>query len=94
MLRDADFVVLTFTGRNAHFLGINIEISAKYGVRMCSSGAIAICDGPHGPRYRLRVLKTAGIMSEDAEAFPPLAEAKLTLRITGGYPDCISAFSV
>jgi alpha-galactosidase len=137
VLNDADFVVLTFSDRNAHFRGIDTEISAKYGVRMCSSDTIgpggifralreiphvlsaardteelapdawminfvnptsvlgialmrhsnirsfAICDGPHEPRCRLRVLKTAGIISEDAAAVPPEVEAKLDLRIAG-----------
>ncbi len=137
MLPGADFVVLTFSDRNAHFRGIDTEISAKYGIRMCSSDTIgpggifralreiphvlamardteelapdawminfvnpttvlgialmrcsnirsfAICDGPHEPHSRLRVLKTAGILDDDAVFVPPEVEAKLDLRVAG-----------
>lgn len=137
VLADADFVVLTFSDRNARFRGIDTELSAKYGVRMCSSDTIgpggifrslreiphvlemardteelapkawminfvnptsvlgialmrysgirsfAICDGPHEPHCRLRVLKTAGILDDDADAVPPEVEAKLDLRVAG-----------
>ncbi|MFP4385396.1 MAG: glycoside hydrolase family 4 [Spirochaetia bacterium] len=137
VLPDADFVVLTFSDRNAHFRGIDTEISAKYGVRMCSSDTIgpggifralreiphvlsmardteelapdawminfvnptsvlgialmrhsnirsfAICDGPHEPHSRLRVLKNIGILGRDAETVPPEIEAKLDLRVAG-----------
>src|SRR5690606_20426283 len=35
VLADADFVVLSFAKRNAHFRGIDTEVSAKYNIRMC-----------------------------------------------------------
>ncbi|MFA9478724.1 glycoside hydrolase family 4 [Phycisphaerales bacterium AB-hyl4] len=44
VLADADFVVLSFADRNAHFRGIDCELSAKYGIRMCSGDTI----GPGG----------------------------------------------
>lgn len=43
-LPGADFVVLSFSDRNAHFRKIDCEISAKYGIRMCSGDTI----GPGG----------------------------------------------
>jgi len=44
VLADADFVVLSFADRNAHFRGLDVTLSAKYGVRMCSGDTI----GPGG----------------------------------------------
>ncbi len=44
VLADADYVVLSFADRNAHFRGIDVATSAKYGVRMCSGDTI----GPGG----------------------------------------------
>ncbi len=44
VLDDADFVVLSFADRNAHFRGIDCQLSAKYGIRMCSGDTI----GPGG----------------------------------------------
>ncbi|GHC03107.1 glycoside hydrolase family 4 [Cerasicoccus arenae] len=43
-LPGADYVVLSFSDRNAHFRKIDCEISAKYGIRMCSGDTI----GPGG----------------------------------------------
>lgn len=43
-LPEADFVVLSFSDRNAHFRGVDCRISAKYGIRMCSGDTI----GPGG----------------------------------------------
>ncbi len=137
VLRDADFIVLTFSDRNAYHRGLDCEVSLDHGVRMCSGDTIgpggafralreipkalqmaqdaeelapdawiinfvnptsvlgialmryskmrsfAICDGLHEPRYRLRTLKTVGLLPEDAEAVPPEMEARLDLR-TGG----------
>ncbi|MEX0653947.1 MAG: hypothetical protein WD534_18855 [Phycisphaeraceae bacterium] len=44
VLDDADFVVLSFADRNAHFRGVDVQTSAKYGIRMCSGDTI----GPGG----------------------------------------------
>jgi alpha-galactosidase len=44
VLDRADFVVMAFADRNAHFRGIDVETSAKYGIRMCSGDTI----GPGG----------------------------------------------
>ncbi len=39
-LPGADFVVLSFSERNAHYRRIDCQISAKYGIRMCSGDTI------------------------------------------------------
>ncbi len=61
VLKDADFVVLTFSDRNAHFRGMDCEISAKYGVRMCSGDTI----GPGGVFRALREIPTALAVAKD-----------------------------
>ncbi|GAB4166303.1 MAG: alpha-galactosidase [Terrimicrobiaceae bacterium] len=43
-LEGADFVILSFSHRNAHFRGIDCEVSARHGIRMCSGDTI----GPGG----------------------------------------------
>ncbi|MEM8783402.1 MAG: glycoside hydrolase family 4 [Planctomycetota bacterium] len=50
VLKDADFVVLSFADRNAHFRGVDCETSVKYGIRMCSGDTI----GPGGVFRTLR----------------------------------------
>jgi len=44
VLDGADYIVLSFADRNAHFRGVDVETSAKYGIRMCSGDTI----GPGG----------------------------------------------
>jgi len=44
VLKDADFVVLSFADRGVKFRGIDCEVSARHGVRMCSGDTI----GPGG----------------------------------------------
>lgn len=44
VLKGADFVVLCFADRNAHFRHLDVTISEKYGIRMCSGDTI----GPGG----------------------------------------------
>jgi hypothetical protein len=55
VLKDADFVVFTFSDRNAHFRGLDCEVSEKYGVRMCSGDTI----GPGGIFRALREIPHA-----------------------------------
>ncbi|MBS3821843.1 MAG: glycoside hydrolase family 4 [Phycisphaerae bacterium] len=50
MLKDADFVVLSFARESVKYRGIDCEIAAKYGVRMCSGDTI----GPGGIMRTLR----------------------------------------
>jgi alpha-galactosidase/6-phospho-beta-glucosidase family protein len=45
--------------------------------------SFAICDGLHEPYCRLKVLKAAGIIGEDAAAVHPAIEQKLDLRVMG-----------
>ena len=67
VMGSSDFIVTTFSDRNAHFRGVDTEISAKYGVRMCSSDTI----GPGGIFRALRELPTLLAMAKDAEELAP-----------------------
>ena len=63
-LPGADFVVLSFARRNAHYRKIDCEVSAKYGIRMCSGDTI----GPGGVFRAMRelpeILRVAGKIEE------------------------------
>ena len=61
VLQDADFVVLTFSYRNAHFRGVDCRVSDKYGVKMCSGDTI----GPGGIFRALREIPTALAVASD-----------------------------
>ncbi|MEL7089599.1 MAG: glycoside hydrolase family 4, partial [Planctomycetota bacterium] len=50
VLPGADFVVLSFADRNAHFRGVDCDTSLKYGIRLCSGDTI----GPGGVFRTLR----------------------------------------
>lgn len=67
VLKDADFVVLTFSHRNTDYRGIDTGIAAKHGIRMCSSDTI----GPGGIFRALREIPRALAMAEDAAALAP-----------------------
>ena len=69
VMQDADFVVLTFSRRNAHFRGVDTAIAAKHGIRMCSSDTI----GPGGIFRALRELPLALEMARDAGRLCPTA---------------------
>lgn len=69
VLKEADFVVLTFSDRNAHFRGVDCAISARYGVRMCSGDTI----GPGGVFRALREIPTALAVAKDAAELAPNA---------------------
>jgi alpha-galactosidase len=43
-LPGADFVILSFSHRNAHYRGVDVQVSARHGIRMCSGDTI----GPGG----------------------------------------------
>jgi alpha-galactosidase/6-phospho-beta-glucosidase family protein len=49
-LPGADFVILSFSKRNAHYRGVDVQISARHGIRMCSGDTI----GPGGVFRALR----------------------------------------
>ena len=67
VLQDADFVVLTFSEKNAYFRGIDTKIAAEHGIRMCSSDTI----GPGGIFRAMRELPKAVEMAEDVRRLAP-----------------------
>lgn len=69
VMADSDFVVLTFSDRNAHFRYIDTEISDKHGVKMCSSDTI----GPGGIFRALREIPHALEMAKDTRELAPNA---------------------
>lgn len=69
VLPDSDFVVLTFSDRNAHFRGVDCRISEKYGIRMCSGDTI----GPGGIFRALREIPHALDIARDVEELSPRA---------------------
>ncbi len=69
VLEGSDFVVLTFSHRNAHYRGVDTGIAAKHGIRMCSSDTI----GPGGVFRALREAPRALAMAEDVQKLCPHA---------------------
>jgi len=67
VLADADFVILTFSDRNAHFRGMDCQIALKHGVRMCSGDTI----GPGGIFRACREVPKALAMARDVEELAP-----------------------
>ena len=67
VMKDSDFIVLTFSWRNAHYRGVDTEIAAKHGMRMCSSDTI----GPGGIFRALREVPHAVAMGVDAARLAP-----------------------
>lgn len=62
VMKGSDFVVLTFSDRNAHFRGLDTRIAARHGIRMCSADTI----GPGGIFRALREVPHALAMARDA----------------------------
>ena len=69
VMKDSDFVVLTFSERNAYYRGLDTEIAARHGIRMCSSDTI----GPGGIFRALREIPHALAMARDAHQLCPSA---------------------
>lgn len=67
VLKNSDFVIFTFSWRNAHFRGLDCEIASKYGIRMCSGDTI----GPGGIFRALREIPKALAMAKDAAELAP-----------------------
>jgi len=65
----SDFVVLTFSDRNAHHRGLDTRIAASHGIRMCSSDTI----GPGGIFRALREVPHALAMAKDTRELAPEA---------------------
>jgi alpha-galactosidase len=69
VLKDADFVVLSFSERNTYFRGLDCELAAKHGIRMCSGDTI----GPGGVFRALREVPHALAMANDVAELSPNA---------------------
>lgn len=69
VLPGSDFVVFTFSERNAHYRGLDTQIAAKHGIRMCSSDTI----GPGGIFRALREVPRALEMARDVKRLCPNA---------------------
>jgi alpha-galactosidase/6-phospho-beta-glucosidase family protein len=67
VLAGADFVVLTFAKDGISWRGVDTEISAKYGVRMCSSDTI----GPGGIFRSLREAHEILAVARDVQKLAP-----------------------
>jgi alpha-galactosidase len=66
-LPGADFVILSFSNRNAHYRGVDVQVSAKHGVRMCSGDTI----GPGGIFRALREFPKVMEIAKAAEELCP-----------------------
>lgn len=67
LLEGSDFVVITFSRRNAHYRGVDTEIAARHGIRMCSSDTI----GPGGIFRSLREVPLLLDMARDTARLAP-----------------------
>lgn len=68
-LDGADFVILSFSNRNAHYRGVDVQVSAKHGIRMCSGDTI----GPGGVFRALREFDEISRIVEAVERQCPQA---------------------
>ncbi len=69
VMKNADFVVLSFSFRNAYYRETDTRISKKYGVTMCSSDTI----GPGGIFRTLRELPEILKIAQDVRTLAPNA---------------------
>lgn len=69
VLKDADFVVLSFAEDTVKYRGIDCEVSEKYGIRMCSGDTI----GPGGIFRAMRELPVIMECVKDIEELCPQA---------------------
>lgn len=69
VLKDADFVILSFADRSVHFRGLDCNISLKYGIRMCSGDTI----GPGGIMRTLREFPVIMQVADDIRRLCPQA---------------------
>lgn len=69
LLKDADFIVNSFSFRNTHYREIDTRIAKRYGVTMCSSDTI----GPGGIFRALRELPEVLRIARDAAELAPRA---------------------
>jgi len=69
VLDGSDFVVLSFANQSVKYRGLDCEIAAKYGIRMCSGDST----GPGGIFRTLRELPAILDMARDVRALCPQA---------------------
>jgi len=69
VMKDSDFVILSFADRSAEFRGIDCEVSARHGIRMCSGDTI----GPGGIFRTLREFPEIMKVCQDVRALCPRA---------------------
>jgi len=69
VMAHSDFVVLTFSDRNASFRGIDTMLAARHGIRMCSSDTV----GPGGIFRALREVPVALAVARDVRRLCPHA---------------------
>jgi len=69
VIEDSDFVVLTFSKKNAYYRGVDTKIAAKHGIRMCSGDTI----GPGGIFRALRTVPEAIRIAQDTRELAPYA---------------------
>ena len=67
VMGQSDFIVLTFSWRNAHYRSIDTRIAGRHGITMCSADTI----GPGGIFRALREAPRALAMARDAERLAP-----------------------
>lgn len=67
VLKDADFVVLSFAENTVKYRGIDCQVSLKYGIRMCSGDTI----GPGGIFRAMRELPVILACTKDIEELCP-----------------------
>jgi alpha-galactosidase len=67
VLKDADFVVLSFADRSAYFRGIDCAVSLGHGIRMCSGDTI----GPGGIFRAMREMPVILACARDAAELCP-----------------------
>ncbi len=68
-LPGADFVILSFSHRNAYYRGVDVQVSARHGIRMCSGDTI----GPGGIFRAMREFPKVMEIAEAVEAIAPEA---------------------
>lgn len=67
VMKDSNFIVLTFSERNAYYRGVDTKIAKKHGITMCSSDTI----GPGGIFRAMREIPHALAVAKDAEKIAP-----------------------
>ena len=69
VMADSDFVLLSFSHRNAHYRGVDTQIAARHGMLMCSSDTI----GPGGIFRAMRETPHVLAVARDAKRLAPNA---------------------